>query len=52
MGSIDHYFMPIDRNDSNQSIVLQLFTGMMTASGTRPHAHKQNWAYVIETSVK
>ena len=36
-GFIDHCLVPIDRNDSNQSIILQLFTGMTTASGTRPH---------------
>ena len=41
MGSIDHFWVPIDLNDSNQSIVLQLFNGMTTASGTRPHVHKQ-----------
>ena len=42
MGSnIDHFWVPIDRNDSNQSIVIQLFTGILTASGTRPLVHKQ-----------
>ena len=41
-GSVDHYWVPFDRNDSNQSIVLQLFTGMTTESETRFLVHGKN----------